>query len=148
MKIRRYALIGLLIAGSAAAQQPTPAQTSAIKQSCRSDYMSFCSSVPTGGKASLNCLHEHLTDLSPPCQSAVGAVVGGGPAQAPAGMQAAPPPRMPMREEAMLLRRSCGGDFRAYCQGVAMGGGRALACLNENQSRLSPACKGAVAEAR
>ena len=121
MKIRRYALIGLLIAGSAAAQQPTPAQTSAIKQSCRSDYMSFCSSVPTGGKASLNCLHEHLTDLSPPCQSAVGAVVGGGPAQAPAGMQ--------------VVRRR----FQSVLPGRG-NGGRAGACLPQRKPVPALAC--------
>jgi hypothetical protein len=47
-----------------------------------------------------------------------------------------------------LMRRSCGGDFRAYCQGVRPGGGRGLACLAENQSRLSPSCRDALAEAR
>ena len=41
---------------------------------------------------------------------------------------------MSMREQAALVRRSCGGDFHAYCQGVRPGGGRALACLSENQS--------------
>jgi hypothetical protein len=142
----------LSVAGTSMAQQPSQAQTNAIRQSCRSDYQSYCASVPTGGRASLQCLQEHLTDLSPPCQSAVGAVSGGGSARPPAGAsQAAPsgaPPAMSMREEAALMRRSCGGDFRAYCQGVSLGGGRGMACLAENQSRLSPRCKGALAEAR
>jgi hypothetical protein len=142
------------VGGTAAAQQPSEAQVGAIRQSCRTDYQSYCSGVPTGGRAALQCLQGHMASLSPQCQSAVGAVAGGGsagpPAQAsqpvPHGATAAP--AMPMREQAALMRRSCGGDFRAYCQGVRPGGGRALACLAENQSRLSPSCRGALAEAQ
>jgi hypothetical protein len=149
-------VFGLLLfgcAGAAVAQQPTQAQTNAIKQSCRSDYQSYCASVPTGGRASLQCLQEHLTSLSPPCQSAVSAVSGaapsgGGQAHPPAAASQGAPPAMSMRDEMALMRRSCGGDFRAYCRGVQPGGGRGLACLAENQSRLSPPCRGALAEAR
>jgi hypothetical protein len=53
-----------------------------------------------------------------------------------------------MREEVALMRRSCGGDYRSYCSGVQPGGGRAIACLSENEARLSPSCRGALAEAR
>ena len=144
------------LSGTAAAQQPSQAQVGAIRQSCRTDYQSYCSGVPTGGSAALQCLQGHMASLSPPCQSAVGAVAGGGstpPAQAsqppPNGAtSAAPPPAMSMREKAAFMRRACGGDFRTYCQGVRPGGGRALSCLAENQSRLSPSCRGALAEAR
>jgi hypothetical protein len=140
--------------GTAFAQQPSQAQIGAIKQSCRSDYQSYCASVPTGGRASLQCLQEHLIDLSPPCQSAVSAAEGGGSGHPPAaGSQQAPPPmgsppRMSMRQEMAMMRQSCGGDYRAYCRGVQPGGGRAIACLSENEGRLSPTCKGALAEAR
>jgi hypothetical protein len=147
-------MIGLalwLVAGMASAQQPTQAQANAVKQSCRSDYQSHCASVPTGGRAALNCLQEHLTDLSPPCQNAVSAAEGGAAPNSRAASQAqpmpAPAPQMSMRQEAALLRRSCGADFRSYCQGVQPGGGRALECLAQNQQRLSPSCKGALAEA-
>lgn len=148
-------LPGLMIwhfATSAAAQQPTSAQTNAIKQSCRSDYQANCAGVPTGGKAALQCLQQHLSVLSPPCQSAVSAVGSGGAAPSSGAPAAAappasrPPPAMTPRQEAALMRSSCGGDFRAYCAGVPMGGGRGLACLEANQSRLSPRCKGAMAE--
>jgi hypothetical protein len=150
-----FALLGS--AGIAAAQQPTQSQINAVKQSCRSDYQANCSGVPTGGSAALQCLQGHVANLSSSCQTAVHATMGGGagsgaarpPAQAsqstpPAG----PPPTMSPRDEAMLMRRSCGGDFRAYCEGVRLGGGHALACLVENQSRLSPPCRNALAEAR
>jgi hypothetical protein len=154
-------LVGLLLfgtAGTAAAEQPTQAQIGAIKQSCRTDYQSYCSGVPTGGSAALQCLQEHISSLSPPCQTAVGAVAGNGSARPPAqasqsappygASSAAPPPPMSMRSEAALMRRSCGGDFRAYCQGVRPGGGRAIGCLAENQARLSPSCRSALSEAQ
>ena len=152
----RRLLSGILLSGVtglAVAQQPSQAQTNAVRQSCRSDYQSYCASVPTGGQASLQCLQQHLADLSPGCQTAVNGITGGGATHPPAAAsQTAPPsgapPAMSMRQEAALMRRSCGGDFRAYCKGVQPGGGRGLACLSENESRLSPSCKGALAEAR
>ena len=148
-------LIGLSLSNLgtlALAQQPSQAQTSAIKQSCRSDYQANCSSVPAGGRASLECLQQHLSNLSPACQSAVNGASGGGSAHPPANAtQTAPaeaPPAMSPRQQAALMRRSCGADFHAYCQGVPLGGGRGLACLAANQSRLSPSCSSALAEAR
>lgn len=153
-------LVGLLLfhlAGTAAAQQPSQAQIGAIKQSCRTDYQSYCSSVPTGGSAAMQCLQEHMGSLSHGCQTAVsaaGAGVSAPPGQAPqaapssGARAAAPPPAMSPRQEAALMRRSCGDDFRAYCRGVSPGGGRGLACLSQNQARLSPSCKSALVEAR
>src|SRR5690242_4008417 len=62
-------------AGSDAfAQKPSQAQINAMRQSCRSDYMAHCSSVPTGGAPALNCLKQNLANLSPGCQTAVKAV--------------------------------------------------------------------------
>jgi hypothetical protein len=148
-------ILGILVwflADPAIAQQPTQVQRDAIRQSCRSDYQSYCASVPTGGRASLQCLQEQLINLSPACQSAVEAVEGGGATRPPAATQAmpptAPPPHMTMRQEAGLLRNACGRDFAAYCEGVRPGGGRGLACLAENQSRLSSPCQTALAEMR
>jgi hypothetical protein len=148
-------LIGLSLSNlgtPALAQQPSQAQASAIKQSCRSDYQANCSSVPAGGRASLECLQQHLSNLSPACQSAVNGASGGGSAHPPANAtQAAPaeaPPAMSPRQKAAFMRRSCGADFHAYCQGVPLGGGRGLACLAANESRLSPSCSSALAEAR
>lgn len=147
-------LVGLLLlgfAGSAAAQQPTQAQASAIKQSCRTDYQSYCSSVPTGGSAALQCLQQHISSLSGACQTAVNAATGGSPAQAsktePSGAQPSPPPPpTSMRQKAALMRRYCGRDFQAYCHGVQPGGGRVMACLAQNEARLSPPCKRALSE--
>jgi hypothetical protein len=43
------------------------------------------------------------------------------------------------------MRRDCGADFRTHCPGVPLGGGQALACLTQNESRLSQPCRGALA---
>ncbi len=152
-----------LVTATATAQQPTQAQATAIRNSCRNDYMAYCSSVPSGTKQSLQCLAQNMSSLSPPCASAVQAAIpppaAASPSSPPAATSAPPPassapppaaaaPPRPItpREEAMLLRRSCGGDFRAYCSGVQPGGGRAVECLMRNQARLSPPCKTALAE--
>jgi hypothetical protein len=148
-------LVGLIFtlvfawAGAPHAQQPTQAQASAIKQSCRSDYQAHCASVPTGGQAALSCLQQHLPDLSPGCQSAVGAVAAKPPPQgAPATGVAPPPPAADRRQEAAMLRRACGSDYRTYCRGTPLGGGAAMACLSDNAPRLSPQCKGALQHMR
>src|SRR6266478_9273293 len=65
---------------SAAAQQPTSAQASAIRQACRADYQANCAGVPTGGQAALACLQRNAAKTSPACQQALSAA--GGEAQA------------------------------------------------------------------
>ena len=75
----------------ASAQQPSQAQISAVRSSCRSDYMAHCSSVPPGGKASLACLQKNMASLSPGCKTAVDAI-GGGQSAAPTPAQPAAAP--------------------------------------------------------
>jgi hypothetical protein len=138
---------------NAAAQQPSQAQINTIKQSCRSDYMNVCASVPTGGRAALQCLQQHQSNVSASCQDALSAI-GGGASTATTGQahrsEAAPrsAASMSIRQQAALMRNACGEDFRAYCRGVGLGGGHAIACLSENQTRLSPNCRSALVEAR
>jgi hypothetical protein len=157
--------------GIAAAQQPTSAQASAIRSACRADYQAKCSSVPPGGSASLACLQQNASSVSAPCQQALAAVTGtpasGQPATEPSpAAQAAPitpapaskppvpvagagtMPRLPPRQEAMILRQACARDYQSLCRGVPLGGGRAIGCLERNASRLSPNCRGTLAAAR
>jgi hypothetical protein len=69
-------------AGMALAQQLTDAQKSAMRSSCRSDYMSYCSSVTPGGPEALQCLQKNIASLSASCRQAV-AAIGGNAAAAP-----------------------------------------------------------------
>jgi hypothetical protein len=148
----------LALAGPAVAQQANEAQRNAIRQACPADYQAHCASVPPGGKPAFDCLARNLAKLSPRCQRAVKAVVAGVSRHTPVSSAAHAPPSavaaapaaqpMPLREELMLLRQSCGGDFRALCEGVSLGGGRAIACLHAHHNALSPQCAGALSAAR
>ena len=131
------------LAGTASAQRPSQAQADAIRQSCRADYQAHCADVPTGGQAALQCLQRNAASLSPPCQQSLAAIGGAPP---PHAAMAAPPTAM--REKAAMLRRSCAMDYRALCRGVQPGGGRALACLQDNSQSLSPRCRDALMAAQ
>jgi hypothetical protein len=163
-------LLGLLVillglVSPAVAQKPSQAQIDAVRQACPADYQTYCSNVPTGGSASLACLKRNAQSLSEPCHQAVAAIGNPAPAaqnprpvtapSAPAttAAPAAPavrsyePPMSP-RQEAMLLRRACGMDYRTYCSEVPLGGGRIIECLRENGSSLSRQCRSALMSAR
>src|ERR1700722_17656235 len=79
--LRHATAHGLLLASvtfafavPAFSQAPTDAQRSAIRSACRSDYQAHCASIPPGGAASLQCLQQNMSSLSPGCQGAVRAV--------------------------------------------------------------------------
>lgn len=81
-----------------ATAQITADQQSAIRSSCRSDFMSKCSGVTPGGKDALACLKKNVASLAPACKTAVSATMPAQAAPAPAAAQpptpaaAAPPP--------------------------------------------------------
>jgi hypothetical protein len=66
---------------------------------------------------------------------------------APSAAAAPAYPPMSPRQEMMILRRSCGPDYRALCGGVPPGGGRVVACLRANGPSLSPQCRHAIMSA-
>jgi len=151
----------LLLAGPALAQQASEAQRNAIRQACPTDYRAHCADVPAAGQAAFACLQRNLAQLSPACQRAVQAVRGGAAPRAATSSSAAPAAAaslsagpassaapMTMRQQVMVLRQSCSGDFRAFCNGVPLGGGRAIACLRAHAGSLSPQCGEALSAAR
>jgi hypothetical protein len=73
----------------ALAQRPTSKQIAAIRQSCRSDFMSHCAGVQPGGKDALECLKRNAGSVSAPCKSALEAA---GPKPAADGAASAPQP--------------------------------------------------------
>jgi hypothetical protein len=79
LRVSAIALLAIGFSASAVAQ-PTEAQTGAIKQNCRSDFLSHCRGVPTGGAEAFQCLKKNEAALSAGCRAAVGAI--GAPAQA------------------------------------------------------------------
>ena len=147
-------VISLGLVSPAVAQKPNQAQINAVRQACPADYQTYCSNVPTGGSASLACLKQNAQSLSEPCRQAVAAIGSPAPAApattapATAAPAARTYPPMSRRQEAMLLRRACGMDYRTYCSAVPVGGGRVIECLRENGPSLSRQCRSALMSAR
>jgi len=143
---------------------PTQAQQDAIRSSCQSDYRTYCSSVPTGGSAALQCLEKNVASLSSSCQQAVRAASGGNsttttvpaataepaapatnePAATAAPASPPPPVAMQPKQEIALMRQACGHDYRTYCAGVRIIGGGAVSCLLSHAASLSQSCKSAL----
>ena len=74
-------------------------------------------------------------------------------AAAVAPTQLAPPPppapaataeAEPTAAQQNAMRQNCRNDFTSHCRSVTPGGKEALACLQRNVGRLSPACKRVV----
>jgi hypothetical protein len=57
---------------------------------------------------------------------------------------ARPPVALTPRQEIMIVRQTCGPDFRRLCGSVPLGGGRGIACLRANAASLSPGCQSAL----
>ena len=53
-----------------------------------------------------------------------------------------------MRTQAMSLAQVCRTDYERLCHDVQPGGGRILGCLSASAEKLSPACRGALPDAR
>jgi hypothetical protein len=86
-----------------ASAQVTSAQQSAIKASCRSDFMARCSGVTPGGKDALVCLQKNVAGLSAACKTAVSATL---PPPAPAPKAAAVVPAPAVTTEAPASEQS------------------------------------------
>jgi hypothetical protein len=153
-------------------QAPTDAQRSAIRSECRSDYEAHCASVPPGGAASLQCLQKNMSSLSSGCQTAVRAVEPPAAPKAESAPTAAPktesktdsatakpaetaapaapkaaadaPAKKPGGAQVAAIRSACRSDYQKVCAGVPTGGAAALQCLEQNKSKVSPACEQAV----
>jgi hypothetical protein len=232
------ALACCLLASGAMAAEMTDAEKNALRSSCRSDYFSYCSSVPRGS-AVLTCLQKNIASVSAGCRQAL-SNLGGASAPPPAATEAAPAPSpppsaapasatktapppetsspppthattpsaapapaapaaadkaalppapaakaapeaptpppaatatppapaapsaknaapppsppaaavepapVPPLERLVFLRRACGGDARAFCAGVPLGGGRIVECLSAQMPSLSPPCRDAL----
>jgi outer membrane biosynthesis protein TonB len=161
------------LATPAFAQAPSEAQREAIKSNCRSDYIAYCSSIPPGGAASLECLQKNMSSLSASCASAVRAVEAPAAAEPkaepktekaeepkaepkaepkseaketkPAEPKTAGAARKPSQAQISAIKSACRSDYMKVCAGVPTGGAPALECLEKNKARVSAACAKAVA---
>jgi hypothetical protein len=93
---------------------------------CANDVAKFCQGVEGGQGKLMQCLQEHQSELSSPCQARVQAV------------------ETRMRE----MTEACQSDVRQFCTGVNPGAGRIAQCLKQHESGLSSTCKAELTPAR
>ena len=61
------AVLVILAASAASAQQPSPA----VRQACEADYHRLCATVAPGGGRILRCLLDRDKELAPECRAAL-----------------------------------------------------------------------------
>jgi len=146
---RVLAVLGLLaspVNNPTAAQQPSPEQIEAIRQSCRSDFISHCSGVQPGGREALQCLERNAAQLSSECGKAVSAAVPNAEPPRPATALSPPQQAQPSEQDQLAaMRKACTlDDVIAHCSWIALTSPELLLCLRANGAQLSPGCQAAV----
>jgi hypothetical protein len=147
----------------------------AVRGACTlNDIAAHCSWIAPTSPEIVLCLRANVAGLSSACRAAVtgsaplpNAAAEPSPASAPAtppvrqNSREAPPPRAatnaatgaasgkapgkPTAAQTAAIRSACRSDFMANCSGVQPGGPAALQCLQSNGTKLSQACRTAIA---
>ena len=131
--MKKITALLILAAGSLTGMNAT-AQESLVDHlitACETELRSYCSQVTPGDGRLLHCMAAHEDKISGRCQYAF--------------YQAAT-----ILEQLAIatayVASQCATDIEAHCGDVAMGEGRILACLIENESTVSDACNQAVSD--
>ena len=98
---------------------------------CEGDINNYCSQVTPGNGRLLHCMAAHEDKISGQCQYAF--------------YQAATILEQ-LSTAIAYLANECATDIETFCNDVAMGDGRVLACLDENEEGTSAACKKAISD--
>ena len=93
---------------------------------CADDIARFCAGIKGGQAQIRQCLKEHQSELSSPCQARVQA----------------------MQQRLQEMSDACESDVQRFCKDVRLGGGRLAQCLQQHASELSATCKAELAQAR
>ena len=117
---RLWTPIVALCAALVLAGATAEAAPSALAQACGKDIKSLCGNVKPGRGALKACVESHYKELSADCQVAI------------------------VRTAA--IGRDCKADIKAHCSSAKTGKDRA-ACLKQNETSLTAACKEAVNKA-
>ena len=100
-------------------------------ESCKDDIQNYCSQVTPGEGRLLYCMAAHEDKISGQCNYAfyqTAALLE----QLAAAMN--------------YVAQECGEDIQTLCGDVAIGEGRVLACLDENEEKVGDSCKKAIAD--
>lgn len=115
-----------------AARLATAAEVPAALEPCTAEVERLCADVAVGEGRLVGCLRAHDLELSEPCRTRVTGLIArrrNGPALGPQTMLA------------------CKTDLGTHCAGIASGGGRLRACLDQHAAQLAPRCTRALAAA-
>ena len=119
---------GLLIGANSMAQDSLVEH---LVQACETDIQSYCSQVTPGDGRMLHCMAAHEDKISGRCQYAF--------------YQAATILEQ-MATAINYVASQCATDIETHCSDVALGEGRILVCLEENEAEVSDICKQAVSD--
>jgi hypothetical protein len=61
-----------------------------------------------------------------------------------AGLQAGAGIASAQQDNRQTIKQACDADYRSLCAGVQPGGGRIVACLQQNNAKLSQQCREAL----
>ena len=122
------AAAGLAMAAQASAQDSV---VDYLMEACKDDLTQYCSQVTPGEGRLLHCVAAHEDKLSGQCEYA---------------LYRAATVLEQMAVALSYLATSCEAEIRTLCSDVAIGEGRILACLDENNEQLGEACRKAIAD--
>jgi len=117
--------LGLGVCGSLAAQN----LIETVAEGCKTEIETYCKAVSPGEGRVLACLYAYQDKLSGKCEYALyDAAV-----------------RLERAVAALsYVAKECEADLTTHCAGVRAGEGRLLQCLEKNDAKVSPRCKGAL----
>jgi len=125
--VSAFFLFALLVLPLGAARAENPVQQ-ALK-GCSKEIKTYCSKVKPGRGRLVACAKAHEDKLSSDCIYAINR----------AGFWLST-----IMRSLKYVARQCKADARKYCQGIKLGDGRILTCLNQNKDRLNKYCAIAI----
>lgn len=100
-----------------------------VKTGCQKELQGYCKDVTPGKGRVLACLYAHQDKLSGQCEYALYDVA----AQLERAVAAL-----------TYVANECSEDIQKNCQGVRVGGGKVLECLEKNEKDVSDRCNQAL----
>lgn len=137
------AVLAMAVAGPLRAQ-PAPQERTpragptvgAVLDACQADMKTYCGTEPfPGGLA--RCMRRNRAQLSPACQAITGEL-----------QRSIEARREALRSAMERMRQACETDVKALCGNAGAGRGHLMACMRQNQDKVSQACKTAMGEMR
>ena len=102
-----------------------------LVESCEADLKQYCSQVTPGEGRLLHCMAAHEDKISGRCEYAF--------------YQAATLLEQ-LSAAIVYVAMECKTDIETHCGDIAVGEGRILACLSEQEGEIADSCKKAIAD--